>query len=261
MSRSLAPAGSVPLKVGEIVCVVCRNHFFRPPNLAVRAKVCTKKGFKHDIKYKRMPDGSSKKVSCPCCRCMYKKTLAKNRDLDGKLIPSTKMGEFLSRSRHLYGQAVWLAFRLGMNAMLRVKELASLEAGAIHADAKPLPQIEVVALKKKVEIPYRVDIDPSMAKDLMTFLGGRRQGSLFGMPVRTLQHKFKQVAKGLGIGQMSIHSLRHTGIWNRGRSVTDMTDLNYLRQQARHESIEVTKLYLGYEEAQRITMAKKVKWY
>ena len=65
----------------------------------------------------------------------------------------------------------------------------------------------------------------------------------------------------MGLGHLSIHSLRHTGIWNRARSVTNLNDLNYLRQQARHESIETTKLYLGYEDAERVEMVKKVTWF
>ena len=63
------------------------------------------------------------------------------------------------------------------------------------------------------------------------------------------------------LGHLSIHSLRHTGIWNRARSITNLNDLNYLRQQARHESIEITKLYLGYEDAERLEMVKKVTWF
>jgi integrase len=245
----------------ELACVVCKKPFFRPPRLAVKAKVCTGKGVNHKSAFKKQPDGTVKKIGCGCCLCTYKKTLSKNRALDGKIVPSARIPEFLKRTRKMYGEPVALAFRVGLNAMLRVQELAGLLASDFKLEAKPIPQILVRALKKKVEIHWPVDIDPSMAEALKKFLRGHREGPMFALPVRTLQHKFKQVMKSMGLERLSIHALRHTGIWNRARSVTNLNDLNYLRQQARHESIETTKLYLGYEEEQRLDMAKKVRWF
>jgi integrase len=194
--------------------------------------------------------------------CLYKKTLAKNRSLDGKIIPSARIDDFLKRTRSIYGEDVYLAFRLGLNAMLRVQEISALKIVSFRGDAKPLPQVDVLALKKKVELKYAVDVDPRMATDIGKLTDGRPTSeSLFGMPVRTLQHKFKQIVRGMDLGHLSIHSLRHTGISNRARAIANMNDLNYLRQQARHESIETTKLYMGYEERQRVEMAKIVKWF
>lgn len=245
----------------ELACAVCHRPFYRTKNIAPKAKVCTNFGSNHKAKYQKMPDGQTKKIPCACCLCIYKKTLAKKKSFEGKVIPSAKINDFLKVTRKLYGENVYLAFRLGLNAMLRVQEIASLKVQNFKPDQKPLPQLDVIALKKKVEIPYPVDIDPSTAAAIKKHIQGRAEGSLFGVPKRTLQHKFTQVMKALGIPGISIHSLRHTGIWNRARSVTNLNDLNYLRQQARHESIETTKGYLGYEQEERLAMAKKVKWF
>lgn len=255
--RTKRPKG----KLVTLKCVVCHKPFQRPPHIAPKAKVCTSLGQNHKAKYERQPDGSAKKIPCGCCLCIYKKTLAKQRTLDGKIIPSAKIEPFLKTTRKTYGEDVWLAFRLGLNAMLRVQELAAMKCEHFKPEGKPLPQVLVVALKKKVEMLYAVDIDPSMASTLRKHMNGRADGALFGIPVRTLQHKFKQVAKLVGLPTLSIHTLRHTGIWNRARSVTNLNDLNYLREQARHESIETTKMYLGYEQEERIQMAKKVRWF
>lgn len=245
----------------QLECLVCHRAFWRKKNIAPKAKVCTDFGSKHKTVYQKMPDGSSKKIPCSCCLCIYKKTLAKKRTIDGKIIPTAKITDFLKTTRKMYGENVFLAFRLGLNAMLRVQELAGLQVPHFKPDVKPLPQLDVIALKKKVEIPYPVDIDPSTSSALKKHLNGRTEGNVFEIPKRTLQHKFTQVMKVLGLAGISIHSLRHTGIYNRARSVTNLNDLNYLRQQARHESIETTKMYLGYEQEERLAMAKKVKWF
>ena len=92
------------------------------------------------------------------------------------------------------------------------------------------------------------------------YIGGH-EGATSLLRRHTLQHYFKETVRKMGLGHLSIHSLRHTGIWNRAKSVTNLNDLNYLRQQARHESIETTKLYLGYEDAERLEMVKKVTWF
>lgn len=244
----------------SIACVVCGETFSRPSNLAVKAKVCTSKGQTHEVKYKTLPDGSVKKISCPCCLCVYKKTLGKRRTLDGKLIPSSRVQELLKTSSEIYGDTVALAFRLGINAMLRVTELASLRAENLKFDAKPLPQIEIIATKKKVELKYRIDIDPETAESVQKLPGAKGGGTVFGMPVRTLQHKFKQIAKGMDLGHLSIHTLRHTGVSMRAKSCKTMDELNYVRDQARHESIETTRIYMGFEEQQRVAMAKRIKW-
>lgn len=242
-----------------LVCVVCRKPFERPANLAVKAKVCTPFEFRHEVTYEERPDGT-KRIPCGCCRCVYKKTLSKKRTLDGKLIPSSRVQEFLKLSGETYGAPVALAFRLGINAMLRVTELASLTSDAMKLDIKPLPQVEVIALKKKVEMLYKIDIDQETAEALAPLVKAAGKGAVFGMPVRTLQHKFKQIARGMGIGHLSIHALRHTGISIRARSCKTMDELNYVRDQARHESIETTRLYMGFEEQQRVMMAKRIKW-
>ena len=244
-----------------LTCSVCRKEFTRPPNLVPKAKVCTPSSFRHKTTYKKEPDGRVRRIPCQCCRCVYKKTLAHQRNLDGKIIPSARAAEFLKTTRKRYGDNVALAFRLGLNAMLRVQEMSSMKPMHVHPDAQPLPRVDVIALKKQVEMVYPVDIDPDMAKVLTRHL--KKIGTnetLFSLPVRTLQHKFTQVVKSMGLS-LSIHSLRHTGIWNRARSITNLNDLNYLREQARHESIETTKIYLGYEQQERIQMAKKVKWF
>jgi integrase len=248
---------------GEVtlVCVVCKDKFTRPANLAVKAKVCTSKSQTHKTTWKKLPDGSTKRISCGCCLCVYKRTLSKQSSLDGKLVPSEKTGALLRKARELYGDETWLAFRLALNAMLRVRELASLLVSDLKSDVKPVPQLEVVALKKKVEMRYKVDIDPKTAREVKAMVGRRTTGTLFETAKRTFQERFKAVARAVGLGHLSIHSLRHTGISNRGAAVTDMRDLNYLRDQARHNSIEVTKRYLGYETSQRAAMAKKVRWY
>jgi len=242
-----------------LVCVVCRKPFERTANLAVKAKVCTPFDSKHEVTFEQRPDGP-KRIPCGCCRCVYKKTLSKKRTLDGKLIPSSRVQEFLKIAGDVYGAPVALAFRLGINAMLRVTELASLTADAMKLDAKPLPQVEIVALKKKVEMMYKIDIDPETAQSIAALVDVSGRGRLFGMPVRTLQHKFKQVVRGMGLGHLSIHALRHTGISLRARSCKTMDELNYVRDQARHESIETTRLYMGFEEQQRVMMAKRIKW-
>ena len=118
-----------------------------------------------------------------------------------------------------------------------------------------------MAIKKKAKLLHPVDLDPDTASALTRYVGGRKKGRIFVRSVRSFQHYFKQTARAMGLDHLSIHSLRHTGIWNRARSVTNLNDLNTLRQQARHESIERTKLSLGYEDAERLERVKKVTWF
>lgn len=243
-----------------LICAVCKKPFRRPPNLAVKAKVCTSKGVVHKTRWEKQPDGSAKKIACGCCLCVYKRTLAKNRSLDGKIIPKDKVAPLLQKTREMYGQLTSLAFRLGLNAMLRVRELASLQVTDLRTDTKPA-KIEVVALKKKVEMRFPVDIGPDMVRDLKPVIGKRTSGNLFETSKRTFQERFKAVARAIGLDGLSIHSLRHTGISNRARAVTNFEEENYLGNQARHNSIETTRLYLGYEVKQRLSMVKKIKWF
>lgn len=244
----------------KLVCVVCSKPFERAANNRGKAKVCTPFEFKHQVKYEKKPDGVVKKVPCPCCRCLYKKTMSKNRTLDGKLIPIARVPEFLQLTEKLYPEAL-LAFRVGLNAMLRVTELASLKPEDLELDSRPLPRLKVMALKKSVKMTYPVDLDPTVAAEIQAYIGQKTEGLIFEIPVRTLQHKFKQIVKKLGLGHLSIHSLRHTGISSRARQCKTMDELNYLRVQARHDSIETTKLYMGFEDSQRVDMAKRITWF
>lgn len=243
-----------------LVCVVCSKPFERAPNNRKKAKVCTPFEFEHKVVYEKQPDGQVKKISCACCRCLYKKTLSKNRSLDGKLIPLARVPEFLDLTKKYYPE-VHLAFRTGLNAMLRVTEIAEIQAVDLEDNAKPLPRLQISALKKTVRMHYPVDIPPDLAGQLRSHLNGRAEGLIFDIPVRTLQHKFKQVVKKMGLGHLSIHALRHTGITNVARTVKTMDELNYLRKQARHESIETTKLYMGFEDQQRLEMSQRVKYF
>lgn len=244
----------------KLVCVVCSKLFERSANNRKKAKVCTPFEFKHQVKYEKTPDGVVKKVPCACCRCLYKKTMSKNRTLDGKLIPLARIPEFLQLTGKFYPE-VLLAFRVGLNAMLRVTELASLSPKDLELDSKPLPRLKVMALKKSVKMFFPVDLDSKVAAEIQTYIGSRSDGVIFDVPVRTLQHKFKQVVKKLGLGHLSIHCLRHTGISSRARQCKTMDELNYLRVQARHDSIETTKLYMGFEDSQRVDMAKRITWF
>jgi integrase len=249
----------VSKKPTGLVCVVCSKPFTRSKNLTKKAKVCTPFSAKHITRFEKQGDGSTKKIACKCCRCLYKKTLSKNRSLDGKLIPISRVKEFLDLTKTHYPE-VHLAFRVGLNAMLRVTELSDVEIVDLEEYAKPLPRLMIKALKKTVKMSYGVDIDPQMAKEIREHIAGRVEGRIFDIPVRTLQHKFTQVMKRMGLG-LSIHALRHTGISNRARTCKTMDELNYLRVQARHESIETTKLYMGFEDKQRIDMASRVAWF
>jgi len=243
-----------------LICIVCKKPFQRPPNLVAKAKVCTSKGIEHKTTYKKMPDGQVKRVSCSCCLCVYKRTFAKHRDLDGKMIPTTKVEAVLRKAKDLFGDDTWLAFRLGINAMLRVRELASLTVEDLHADGKPLPFIEVVALKKKVQMRFKVYIEPQLSVQLRRWLGKRPDGNLFGIAKRTLQERFKKVAHSVGLDPLSIHSLRHTGISIRARVAKSQDEFRYVQDQARHENINTTMKYVGFEEAQVVEMAKRMKW-
>jgi integrase len=245
--------------VPPLICVVCKKPFRRPPNLVAKAKVCTSKGVKHTTTYKKMPDGQVKRVSCSCCLCVYKSTFAKHPDLDGKMIPTAKVEAVLRKAKELYGEDTWLAFRLGINAMLRVRELASLNVEDLHADAKR-PYIEVVALKKKVQMRFKVYIEPQISVQLRRWLGKRPDGNLFGIAKRTLQERFKKVAHSVGLAALSIHSLRHTGVSIRARVCKSPDEFRHVQYQARHEDINTTYKYVGFEEAQMDEMAKRMKW-
>lgn len=246
--------------VQSLICVVCRGPFERTPNNVAKAKVCTPFKATHQVKYEPQPDGATKKVPCSCCRCLYKKTIAKHRSLDGKLIPRARIEEFLAVTAQRHPEAL-LAFRTGLNAMLRVREIAELETGDVEAQASPLPKIWVKALKKTVQMRIDVDVDDRMASDLDAHRAGRATGLLFGIPVRTLQRKFKNIVNSMGLSHLSIHSLRHTGISHRAKTCRTMEELRYLSRQARHESIETTKLYMGFEDDQRIEMAGRNRWF
>jgi len=239
--------------------VICGKAFQREANNAVNAKICLSADAPHRKVDKVMADGSTRKV-CECCRCVYKKTIGRQRSIEGKLIPLSRVQEFLKLTQENYGDEITLAFRTAINAMLRVSELTGLQVGDLAPHAHPLPQLQVMALKKKVKMLYPVDMDAKTIKDLMAYVGTRTEGPIFTVPVRTFQHKFKQVIRKMGLPKLSIHSLRHTGIANRGKHVKNLNELNYLRIQARHESIETTKLYLGLEAQERIDMSAKVGW-
>lgn len=240
--------------------MVCGKAFERAVNLRKKAKVCTPFEATHKATFEKQPDGSVKRIACSCCRCLYKKTLSKNRSLDGKLIPLSRVPEFLSTTKERYPE-VYLAFRTGLNAMLRVTEIADLEVGDLEDQAKPLPRLMIKALKKAVKMRFPVDIPTELAGELKVYVGSRVEGRIFDVPVRTLQHKFTQIVKQIGLPHLSIHALRHTGISNVARTCKTMDELNYLRKQARHESIETTKLYMGFEDSQRVDMAKRISWF
>jgi integrase len=246
--------------VQGLTCVVCRSPFIREPNNVAKAKVCTPFAFVHKVRYEPQPDGSAKKIPCRCCRCLYKKTLAKNRSLDGKLIPRARVEEFLNLTKKIHPE-VLLAFRVGLNAMLRVTEIAGLEVGDVQPEAQPVPKLLVKALKKTVHMKIGVDINPETAAALKKHTGRRTAGLIFDMSTRTLQRKFKDVVEKMGLGHLSIHALRHTGISNRAKTCKTMDELGYLSVQARHESIETTKIYMGFEDDQRVEMMGRNKWY
>lgn len=246
-------SGGLPEK---LICVVCGNSFSRTANLVKKAKVCTPFEFKHIKRYETQPDGVVTKIPCQCCRCLYKKTMSKNRSLDGKLIPLDRVPEFLGLMKEVYPE-VLLAMRVGLNAMLRVTEIASLALTDLDEHHEPLPQIRIMALKKTVKMRYPVDIDTGIAQEIRDSIAGRTEGLIFEIPVRTLQHKFKQIAKKMGLGHLSIHSLRHTGISSKAKTCKTMDELNYVRVQARHDSIETTKLYMGFEDKQRVEMHQR----
>jgi len=257
-----APVLAPPIALSEtaLTCVVCGKAFERTVNLRKKAKVCTPFEFKHVTRYDTQPDGVVKKVPCQCCRCLYKKTMSKNRSLDGKLIPMARIEEFLGLVKAQYPE-VHLAFRVGLNAMLRVTELASIRPADLEEHHKPLPILKILALKKTVKMYYPVDLTPGISQDLRAAVTGGLETPIFDIPVRTLQHKFKQVVKKMGLGHLSIHALRHTGISIKARECRTMDELNYLRSQARHESIETTKLYMGFEDQQRVEMHGRFKVY
>ena len=225
VDRSL-PAGSA--QKGALKCVVCGKGFSRPPHLVPRAKVCTRSGSSHRTKYETRPDGSAQRIPCACCFCIYKKALSKVRDLSGKLIPSARIPEFLEKVEASYGHDVQLAFRVGLNAMLRVSELSNLQVAHFRPNARPLPQLDVLALKKRAKLLHPVDLDRDTVRALAKNLGARRKGSIFDLPVRSLQRYFKVTVREMKLEKLWIHSLRHTGIWNQARSVTNLNDLNYL---------------------------------
>ena len=240
-------------------CVVCGKSFEREANNAVKAKVCLPANAPHRKIDKVQSDGSVKKI-CECCRCVYKKTIGKQRTVEGKMIPLSRISEFLKLSRETYGSDIGLAFMTGINAMLRVTELFNLQVTDIYPSARPLPQVHVMALKKGVRMRFPVDMDPETIRSLKSYCGARTSGPVFDIPVRTLQHKFKQIMRAMDLPELSIHTLRHTGIANRGREVKNLNELNYLRIQARHESIETTKLYLGLDTKERVEMSAKTNW-
>lgn len=242
-----------------LICVVCGAKFERGPNNVARAKICLPANAPHKKVEKVLSNGETKKV-CECCRCVYKKTLGKQRTVEGKIIPLSRLPEFLETTRRMQGEEILLAFRATINAMLRVQELRNLRADCLDLTTSPLPTLYVVALKKKVKMRFPVSLDVRMAQDLKTYIDQRKVEQVFDFPVRTLQHKCKQVLRRMGLPKLSIHSLRHTGISNRAQSVTNLNELNYLRVQARHESIETTKLYLGLEAQQQLEMSQKINW-
>lgn len=167
----------------------------------------------------------------------------------------------VSPGRRLQQPCLLTMVRRSYAFMMGMMEITQLGASHFRPQAKPVPQLDVMAIKKRAMLLYPVDLDRDTSRALSRHLGNRVDGRVFARSVRSLQHYFKETVRGMGLGHLSIHSLGHTGIWNRARSVTNLNDLNYLRQQARHESVETTKLYLGYEDAERLEMVKKVTWF
>lgn len=146
----------------------------------------------------------------------------------------------------------WYVIELGLNAGLRVKEMAGLKHSDVLINGK---QSSIVAIGKKGKkrsvwinkdfkrkclwfIDWKQNIGLSINPDL--YLITSRTGS--GLTTRTLQKAFKKCLHLAGLeSHYSIHCLRHT--YGSHLYVSSGYNLRLVQEQLGHSSIKVTEVY------------------
>lgn len=146
----------------------------------------------------------------------------------------------------------WFVIELGLNAGLRVKEMAGLKHSDLLINGK---QSSIVAVGKKGK-KRSVWINKDFKERCLWFIGWKqnlglsinpdsylitsRTGS--GLTTRTLQKAFKKCLEKAGLQKhYSIHCLRHT--YGSHLYVSSGHNLRLVQEQLGHSSVRVTEVY------------------
>jgi len=126
---------------------------------------------------------------------------------------------------------------------LRRAEVASLEIGDIDFQRQCL-----VVRRGKGEKDRIVDLIPSLSESLRRYIGDRPpEQAVFGLNPGSISDIIRRAARRAGV-DLHAHSLRDyfaTRLLDRG------VDLEIIRRLLGHESLEVTRRYLGRTDSQR----------
>ncbi|MDD5430682.1 MAG: tyrosine-type recombinase/integrase [Candidatus Pacebacteria bacterium] len=146
----------------------------------------------------------------------------------------------------------WFMVELGLNAGLRVKEMANLKCGDLLLE-NDQSSITVIGKRNKKRAIW---ISPCFKKECLWYLNWKKES---GQPVapgsfllslnngnqltrRALQKAFKKCMRKAGLPvHYGIHSLRHT--YGSNLYITSNHDLRLVQKQMGHSSVRTTEIY------------------
>ena len=155
------------------------------------------------------------------------------------------------KENKITGVRNWFMVELGLNAGLRVKEMANLKCGDILIDKE---HSSIIALGKRGK-KRSVWISSKFKKDCLWFLKWKQKVGQSTKPEsyiftsengnqltrRALQKAFYSTIKKAGLSNHSIHHLRHT--FGSYLYLSSGHNLRLVQEQLGHSSVKVTEVY------------------
>lgn len=246
----------------KLACVVCGKSFVPNRYNLAHQKTCTPAGHVCDTTPVRGTDGVYRRKACACCRDAYKRS-GWNKEIISyrKILSPEELRRFLAAARKVDEGYYW-AFRLCVNAMLRVGEVRLIRVS--HFSRQDVQHtVSVPTLKRHARPEIEVAIDRATHEGVLKHARSRgvRKGLIFTKSKRSYQHWAKTIMRNLGLKKLSTsHILRHTGISMRARAVRSVTDLAALQQAARHTTITITQRYIHALPEEQMRLWGRVQW-
>lgn len=198
-----------------VTCQICEKVFTCPPQHAIRREVCA--------------DDQ--------CRKEAKKRKYRNPQIE--FMTAKEVRQFLKAARQV-GIGYYLAFRLAINGMLKVRDLTKLKATSLQIYRAEKDAAKPCVLKVG---NTKVELDCETLAAVEEWHGQRKE-RLFPYHWLAIWRAFKSALKIGNVYEYTFHALRHTGIMLRAQCVKNLMDLEALRKAARFHSLKGLKPYL-----------------
>jgi len=248
-------------------CVICGKPFKPSRYNLTHQKVCTPT--KHRCRTPMYKDkhGVFRKKPCGCCREQYRKgSWNEDRISHRKILTPEELQKFLGAAKRKREELYW-GFRLCVNAMLRIGELCLIKPEHFHiVSGRYFLEVPTLKQRRKGGDPPLLDvmIDKGTYEGVLAFAKKheiKAKKPIFIKAKRTYQHWAKLLLQRLKFKKAGTsHFLRHTGISTRARAVRNMTDLEALRQAARHKNVKVTMKYIHSLPEEQDRLWSRVEW-